>query len=277
MTFARTGLALCLAATLGACSTPSSQSSPPTSSAPPSTTTSSSASAAPAVAAKPAQNLVDPKAIQALKDMGASLQALKRYQVSLDLSGERVLQDGQKLLHVAHADLEVAQPNRIRAATTTETSRRVLTFDGKKVSLLFPDTNYYSSADYTGTVGDLVDRLRTNYGIELPAADLFVWGTPAAPFNNLQSAMNAGQAVVSGTLCDHYAFRQPGIDWQIWLSTGPNPLPLRLVVTNLEDDARPQSITQFRWNLKPTFQDSAFNFVPPRGATSINMVPVKKQ
>lgn len=273
MTFTKIGPALCIALLLGACST---SAPPPPSAPPPAAMPAGAAPAAPA-AAKPAQNLVDPAAVQALKDMGASLQALKRYQVSLDLSGERVLQDGQKLLHTAHADLDVALPNRIRSTTATATSRRVLYFDGKKVSLLFPDTNYYSQADFTGTVGDLVGRLKSDYDVELPAADLFVWGTPAAPFNDLQSAMNAGQSLVLGTLCDHYAYRQPGIDWQIWLSTGPNPLPMRLVVTNLEDDARPQSITQFRWNLKPTFQDSVFNFVPPRGATSIKMVPVKKQ
>ena len=276
MSFIKTSSTLCLAALLGACSTPSPQSSSPPASPPPAATTASSASAAPA-AAKPTQNLVDPAAVQALKDMGATLQSLRRYDLSLDLSGERVLQDGQKLMHTAHADLNVAQPNRIRVTTATATSRRVLTFDGKKVSLLYPGSNYYSQADFSGTVGELIQRLRTNYNIEFPAADLFVWGTPAAPFSDLQSAMNAGQAVVLGKLCDQYAFRQPGIDWQIWLTTGPNPLPMRLVVTNLEDDARPQSITQFHWNLKPTFQESAFNFVAPRGATSVNMVPVKKQ
>ena len=187
--------------------------------------------------------------MQALKDMGAYLQSLRRYEVWLDLSGERVLQDGQKLMHTASADLLVAQPNRIKAITTTATSRRVLSYDGKKVSVFFPDTNYYSSVDFSGTVGELVERLKTNYGVELPAADLFVWGTPAAPFSNLQSAMNAGQAIVDGKLCDHYAFRQAGIDWQIWLTAGSNPLPMKLVVTYLADDARPQSITDFSWNL----------------------------
>ncbi len=277
MTFTKLSTALCAAAFLAACST----SSPPPSS--------SSASTAPAPsAAKPAastaaasgasqQNLVDPSAVQAMKNMSAYLRTLQRYEVSLDLTGERVLSDGQKLMHSASADVEVTQPNRIKASTATATSRRVLSFDGKKVSLLFPDSNYYSSVDYSGTVGDLVNKLKTDFGVELPAADLFVWGTSAAPFDNLQSAMNAGQAIVGGTLCDQYAFRQPGIDWQIWLSAGANPLPMKLVVTSLQDDARPQSVTEFRWNLKPAFKDSAFTFVPPAGAKAINMVQVKKQ
>ena len=153
----------------------------------------------------------------------------------------------------------------------------MLSYDGKKVTLLFPDSNYYSSVDFSGTVAELVGRLRSNYNVELPAADLFAWGTPAAPVEGLESAMNAGQAIVNGTLCNQYAFRQAGIDWQIWLSASGNPLPMKLVVTSLEDESRPQSITEFRWNLKPGFKDSAFTFVPPAGAKAIDMVQVKKQ
>ena len=256
---------------LGACST-----SPPTT--PPAAVSSAgtAAAAAPASSA-PQQNAVDPAAVQAVKAMGANLQSLRRYAVSLDLTGERVLSDGQKLMHSAEADLQVAQPNRIRVQTITPATQRVMYYDGKKVTLQFPDANYYSSVDFTGTVGELVGRLRTNYGVELPAADLFLLGTPAAPLDNLTSAMNAGQALVGDTLCDQYAFRQSGIDWQIWISTGANPLPQKLVVTNLGDDARPQSTTTFHWDLKPTFADSSFTFVPRAGAKSIDMVPVKNQ
>lgn len=278
MTFAKLSTALCAAAFLAACST---SSPPPASSASPAPAPSAAKPAGGAAAApasgSAAQNLVDPSAVQAMKNMSAYLRTLQRYEVSLDLTGERVLSDGQKLMHSASADIEVAQPNRIRASTATATSRRVLNFDGKKVSVLFPDSNYYSSVDYTGTVGDLVSKLKADFGVELPAADLFVWGTSAAPFDNLQSAMNAGQAIVGGTLCDQYAFRQPGIDWQIWLSAGANPVPMKLVVTSLQDEARPQSVTEFHWNLKPSFKDSSFAFVPPAGAKAINMVPVKKQ
>src|SRR5213596_1309623 len=56
---------------------------------------------APAPAAQPTANAVDPASIQALQDMGAFLQTLKRFQVSTELTGERVLADGQKLQHTA--------------------------------------------------------------------------------------------------------------------------------------------------------------------------------
>ena len=59
------------------------------------------AQTAPAGTARPTANAVDPGAIQALKDMGAHLQTLKRFGVSTEVTGKRVLADGQKLQHTA--------------------------------------------------------------------------------------------------------------------------------------------------------------------------------
>ena len=151
MTFTKLSTALCAAAFLAACSTsspPPSSSSASTAPAPSAAKPAASTAAAPAAASGASQqNLVDPSAVQAMKNMSAYLRTLQRYEVSLDLTGERVLSDGQKLMHSASADVEVAQPNRLKASTATATSRRVLSFDGKKVSLLFPDSHYYSSVD----------------------------------------------------------------------------------------------------------------------------------
>ena len=42
--------------------------------------------------------------------------------------------------------------------------------------------------------------------------------------------MNAGQDFIDDDLCDHYAFRQGKIDWQIWITTGSKPLPRKVVI-----------------------------------------------
>jgi hypothetical protein len=228
-------------------------------------------------AAPPAANPVDPAAIQALKDLGAHLQTLKRFQVSTDLTAERVLADGQKLQHTATADLEVERPNRLRARMFSARSERVLIYDGKTVTLWQPAQKYYSTVAFTGTLGVLVDKLQDKYAIQVPLSDLFLWGTPDAPLDKIESAMNAGQDFIDEDLCDHYAFRQGSIDWQIWITAGGKPLPRKIVITNRADEARPQSVSLIEWNLKPTFKDSIFAFTPPKGATSVEIVPRKTQ
>jgi hypothetical protein len=230
---------------------------------------------APAPAPPPAASAVDPAAIQALKTMGAHLQTLKRFGVSTELTGERVLADGQKLQHTAMADLDVQRPNKLRALMHSARSQRQLFYDGKTVTLYQPAQKYYSTVEFSGTIGELIGRLEEKYGVQVPMSDLFLWGTPAAPLDKIESAMNAGQDFIDDDLCDHYAFRQAKVDWQIWITTGNKPLPRKVVITNRGDEARPQSVSLIDWNLKPTFKDSVFKFTPPKGATKVEIVPRK--
>lgn len=228
-----------------------------------------------APAAAPTANAVDPAAIQALKDMGAYLQSLKRFQVTTDVSGERVLMDGQKLQHTATATLDVARPNKLRARMVSARSERELFYDGKTATLYTPTQKSYSSVALSDTLGALAEALQQKYGIEIPLSDLFVWGTPAAPFDRIESAMNAGQDIIGEDPTNHYAFRQGKLDWQVWIASGSRPLPRKIVITNRADEARPQSVSLIEWNLQPTFKDSTFSFVPPKGVTKAEIVPLK--
>src|SRR6516225_4368270 len=92
--------------------------------------TSTNAQTPPAGTSQPAASAVDPASIQALKDMGAFLQSLKRFRVSNELTGERVLADGQKLQHTASANMDVERPNKIRAVIHSARSDREIIYDG---------------------------------------------------------------------------------------------------------------------------------------------------
>ena len=229
----------------------------------------------PAGAGQSPASAVDPASVQALKDMGAYLQTLKRFRVTTDVTGERVLADGQKLQHAAAATLDVVRPNKVRARMVSARSERELIFDGKTAALYTPAQKVYSSVESVDTLDGLVHRLQQRYGVELPLSDLFVWGTSAAPFDKIESAMNAGQDFIGDDLCDHYAFRQGNLDWQIWVTTGARTLPRKIVITNRADEARPQSVSLIEWNLKPTFKDAIFTFVPPKGTTKAEIVLLK--
>jgi hypothetical protein len=227
--------------------------------------------------AQPVANAVDPASIQALKNMGAHLQTLKRFEVSTELTGERVLADGEKLQHTAVADLDVERPNKLRARMHSSRSEREIIYDGKQATLYTPALKYYSTVEFTGNLGELIAKLEEKYAVQMPLADMFLWGTPAASFDKIESAMNAGQDFIGNDLCDHYAFRQANIDWQIWITAGSKPLPRKLVITNRSDEARPQSVSLMDWNLKPAFKDSVFKFTPPKGSTKVEIRPVDKK
>jgi len=238
--------------------------------------------AAPGIGAEPAPpatsqlagNAVDPASIQALRKMGAYLQTLQRFQVRTELSSETVLEDGQKLQQNASAEVQVQRPNKLRARMWSARAERELIYQDRSATLYTPALKYYATAEVADTIGGMIDQLEARYGVQVPLSDLFLWGTDAAPLDRIESAMNAGQDLIGPDLCDHYAFRQGKVDWQIWIRTGESPLPRKLVITNRTDEARPQSVSYLAWNLKPGFKDTIFKFTPPRDAQAIGIRPL---
>ena len=111
--------------------------------------------------------------------------------------------------------------------------------------------------------------LSEKYGLDVPLADLFFWGSDNKSSANLTAAMDIGASEVEDVTCEHYAFRQEGIDWQVWIQLGDYPLPRKLIITTTTDDARPQFSSVFTWNLAPSYNEAAFKFDPPKDAQKI--------
>ncbi len=56
---------------------------------------------------------------------------------------------------------------------------------------------------------------------------------------------------------------------------GEFPLPRKIVIRTLTDDAKPQHTEILSWNLAPSFSDDAFTFDPPPDAKRIKIAEVK--
>jgi len=222
-------------------------------------------------AAKPA---IDTAAVNALNKMGEYLRALKAFQLSADVTHEEVMPDGQKIQLASTVNLIAERPEHLRADVTSDAKKRVFVYDGKTFTLFAPRSAMYATVPAPATIAELADSLESKFDIELPLVDLFRWGTEKSNAKDLTGAIDVGPAVIEGTTCEHYAFRQDGIDWQIWIQNGEFPLPRKLVITTLTDEARPQHESVYSWNLAPSVSADAFAFVPPDGATKIAIIDV---
>jgi hypothetical protein len=212
---------------------------------------------------------VDRDAIAALERMGAYLRSLKSFQVKTETTTDDVLENGMKVTHSGVTDLLAQTPNRLRAEVSSDLQDRSYIYDGKTFTLYAKRVGYYASVPAPATLAELADRLEDKYDLEIPLVDLFRWGGPKASTSEITVATDIGPASVDGVTCEHYAFRQPGLDWQLWLQLGDYPLPRKLVLTTTSDEARPQHTSVYTWNLAPSFNDGAFSFDPPPGAQKI--------
>ena len=91
---------------------------------------------------------------------------------------------------------------------------------------------------------------------------------------NARSGQYLGVGYVFDTKCHHLAFRQPSVDWQIWIEEGDKPLPRKLVITSKDTPAHPQ-YTAFLsdWKLSPKIDEAAFTFKAPDGAKKVDFAP----
>ncbi len=219
--------------------------------------------------------LVEPEAMAALQRMGAYLRSLKAFQVEAVTSTEDVLEDGQKVQFAGVIDGLARMPDRLRILVSSDRRDRLYVYDGKEFTMLAQRVNFYATVPAPPTIGRLADELDAKYGIGLPLEDLFRWGGPQSKDDAITSAMFVGPSEIGGVTCGHYAFRQEGLDWQVWIQLGDFPLPRKMVLTTTTDEARPQYVATFTWNLAPAFNDAAFAFVPPKGAGRVVLTEVK--
>jgi hypothetical protein len=215
---------------------------------------------------------IDTAATNALGRMGRYLRSLQAFQVHGDVITETVLLDGQKVQLTKTADLVTQRPNRLRMTVDGDRENRVFLYDGTNFTLFAPRLKYYATMPAPPTIGELITQLEGRYDIDLPLVDLFRWGTPDSEENLITAADDIGPANCAGVTCEQYSFRQPGMDWQVWIQTGDFPLPLKVVLTTTTDDARPQYSVVYRWNLAPSFNNEAFVFDAPEDASKIAFV-----
>jgi hypothetical protein len=217
---------------------------------------------------------IDTAAIGALTRMGTYLGKLMTFHVRAEASTEEVIDDGQKVQKSFTAELVADRPTRMFLDVHSDRQNRQIYYDGKTFTLWAPRLNYYATVPAPATIIALVDTLDAKYDLETPLADLFRWATPEPLIRQITDAKVIGSSQVDGVTTEQYAFRQEGLDWQIWIQKGEYPLPRKVVLTTLTDDARPQYTATYTWNLAPSFNDASFVFVVPANAQRIRLAEI---
>ena len=94
---------------------------------------------------------------------------------------------------------------------------------------------------------------------------------------NVRTGRYLGIHHVQDVKCHHLAFRQEGLDWQIWIEDGDKPVPRKLVITYKELPGRPQFVALLgKWDMAAIASDDLFVFKTPEGVKKINLEPKTK-
>jgi hypothetical protein len=221
---------------------------------------------------------IDAHADELLRRMGDYLAQAQFFSVNAEIWQDVSLASGQRVQAGRTVDLQVRRPNRLHAEVHSTRRNRGLYYDGKSITLLNRVQNFYGSIPAPGSLDEALDLASERFGIAMPLEDLIVSDPYQSAIRKIISGTDIGPVTVLGVPCEHLAFSQGMVDWQIWIEAGAKPVPRKIVITYKDEDGAPQYTAIFsNWDFETKLPDFLFNFEPPSGAAKISVAEIKAE
>ena len=217
-------------------------------------------------------NAITPEARQAMDRMKAALNNTQKLTLTAEISRDEVLSYGYKLQHNEYVTMDVDRPTKLKVDVNGDLKNRTYWFDGSTFTVLAKDLNVYAKKPVSGTIGELVAEL-IDRGVDMPLIDMLYQGQAGDLLDDVRVGIVVGDTLVEGEQVTHLAFRQPDVDWQLWLSKSSN-LPRKILITTRYSVGDPQFQAIMHWNTAPKFAANQFVFAPAKGQTEI---PITKE
>jgi hypothetical protein len=202
-------------------------------------------------------------AVQILKKMTAYVGGQQTIQATFDTDIEVITDDLQKIQFASSGQVLLSRPDKLRVSRTGGYADVEFVFDGKKATVYGRNIGAYAQADFSGSVDQVIDKMRSDFGVEAPGADLLLSRSFDDLMTGVYDAKHVGRGVIDGTECEHLAFRSSDTDWQIWIEAGANPIPRKFVITSKAVTGGPQYSLRIKdWKTNIQSAADAFAFKP---------------
>jgi hypothetical protein len=220
---------------------------------------------------------ISPDADKILKSMSSFLGGTKTFSMNADVDFEIVAPNGQKLQFSSLATAVIKRPGNFHIARKGMIADAEFIYDGKTLTLYGKNLNAYAQIQVEGTIDDAIRAYELETGMPAPGADLLFADPYTVLSSGVEDGVYVGAAFVNGVECHHLAFREAEVDWQLWIKTGDEPLPMKYVITTRWITGAPQYEIRLRdWNTSPTINAGQFTFTAPEGAKNLAAIAVNE-
>jgi hypothetical protein len=132
-------------------------------------------------------------------------------------------------------------------------------YNGKTLTIAMHSDKVFAQAPMPDTIDRTLDALAERYDVPLPMGDLFHSSAAKALLSDTTTGGYAGTENVGSTPAVHLAFKDVGVDWELWLPVQGDPLPLRLKVVQKSRKGQPTAdLTFTAWDFAPQTADATF-------------------
>ena len=238
----------------------------------------------PVLSAENQSSIQSPSELQAmpvLKNMSEYLAHAERFSVTIRDGCDVVQESEQKIefgnlriVTVSYPD-RLRRPDRLRIEVERSDGQKDLViFDGKDMTIYTANDNIYATTARQGTLDQEIKYALDDLKIRMPLSLMFLSTLPGELDKLGVSAEYVETTTITDVPCDHLAVRTAGgVDFQVWIAQGAEPLPRRIVITYEDEHGQPQfSADLSNWNLAPDVSDALFAFTPPNGAERIQFL-----
>jgi hypothetical protein len=224
-----------------------------------------------------AETIIEPEADAALRRMSAYLGGLNSFRVDTRTTDEFVTKEGQKIQFVKETQVTVRRPNKLLADRIGPRGHAVLRYDGKQISVHSPELGVYAVEPAPSDLQSMVDFARDRLGMDAPAGDLLLPDTYQELMDGMSVGRYIGRERMGDVYAHHLAVTEKDVDWQLWIKDGPDPVPLRYVITTKSLAEQPQFTAELRnWKPNEPLSDEQFAFQPPVGAKRMTFGELQK-
>ncbi len=143
-------------------------------------------------------------------------------------------------------DVKLKRPNRVYFRSVFDDGNIMEGwFDGSRFTLVHPLQKTYSVIDISGTVDDLILFLQERFIIRIPLGDVLFSNFMEQHDPFILRTRFLGERTIEGAKVDQVSAELQEADWQIWITGGVQPVPVRFLTTYLRPASRPEYMVTF--------------------------------
>jgi hypothetical protein len=196
---------------------------------------------------------------QIVERMSAALASAKALSVTTREIRDRVKRDGSLQKIQVTRETVVRRPDRAYFRTTGVANLEGW-YDGIGLTLVMHDHKVFGQARLPETLDRALDAIHERYDVPMPLSD-FIYSNPAkALLADTTTGGWVSRETMDGHDVDHVAFKEKGLEWELWVPTTGTPLPLKAILRFPNSNRlRAADVTFSNWNLAPDIPADRFN------------------
>ncbi len=183
----------------------------------------------------------------------------------------------------------VERPNRLLVTTQSSSGRgTTIACDGSHLAIHQQASNKYESGAAPAAIAEiianpLVAGTLSAGSVAIVTLALVADDLPTTLLEGVRELTVQGTEVVEGRECQRLVARTDSADWELWIATGEQPLPVKFVPRTPAmffggKNIEVKSATTFdQWRVEPVFEAADFSFNPPEGAEKVDSLLVALQ